>query len=247
MHSRRLLDAGDVTFPDDYPNSVKHMLMIGALGFFIGTIVLVYLSMSRKKASVSHSLLFLSSAVAAMAYYSMWNGFGVQYKTSDVTPRVIFWSRHLDQLITVPTVLATLCLIAKSDSSIIVAVVGEGILFVLSAMVGAATVAPVKYMWWFASALFGVLVIVHLIQRIPEGSHDIHKHLTYITVVSIVVYSLLWLLGSEGTAALGLSQEVGLFTVTDLVSKVGFGLYFLFNYDSVMEEDDAAHESQQYV
>ena len=96
------MDAGDVTFPDDYPNSVKHMLMIGALGFFIGTIVLVYLSMSRKKASVSHSLLFLSSAVAAMAYYSMWNGFGVQYKTSDVTPRVIFWSRHLDQLITVP-------------------------------------------------------------------------------------------------------------------------------------------------
>ncbi len=106
------------------------------------------------------------------------------------------------------TILATLCMIAKSDSSIVVAVVGEGILFVLSAMVGAATVAPVKYMWWFASALFGVLVIVHLIQRIPEGSHEIHKHLTYITVVSIVVYSLLWLLGSEGTAALGLSQEV---------------------------------------
>jgi bacteriorhodopsin len=89
-----------------------------------------------------------------------------------------------------------------------VAVVGEGILFVLSAMVGAATVAPVKYMWWFASALFGVLVIIHLVQRIPEGSHEIHKHLTYLTIVSLVVYSLLWLLGSEGTAALGLSQEV---------------------------------------
>ncbi len=88
------------------------------------------------------------------------------------------------------------------------AVVGEGILFVLSAMVGAATVAPVKYMWWFASALFGVLVIIHLIQRIPEGSHEIHKHLTYLTIVALVVYSLLWLLGSEGTAALGLSQEV---------------------------------------
>jgi bacteriorhodopsin len=91
-----------VTFPEDYPNSVKHVLMIGALAFFIGTIVLVYLSMSKKKASISHSLLFLCSAVACMAYYSMWNGLGVQYKTSDVTPRVIFWSRHLNQLITVP-------------------------------------------------------------------------------------------------------------------------------------------------
>jgi bacteriorhodopsin len=105
-------------------------------------------------------------------------------------------------------ILATLCLIAKSESSVIVAVVGEGILFVLAAMVGAAAVAPVKYMWWFASALFGVLVIIHLIQRIPEGSHDIHKYLTYITIASIAIYSLLWLLGSEGTAGLGLSQEV---------------------------------------
>uniref|UniRef100_A0A7S0MSK8 Rhodopsin n=1 Tax=Cryptomonas curvata TaxID=233186 RepID=A0A7S0MSK8_9CRYP len=247
MHARRLLEDGGVTFPEDYPNSVKHVLMIGALAFFIGTIVLVYLSMSKKKASISHSLLFLCSAVACMAYYSMWNGLGVQYKTSDVTPRVIFWSRHLNQLITVPTILATLCLIAKSESSVVVAVVGEGILFVLSAMVGAATVAPVKYMWWFASALFGVLVIIHLVQRIPEGSHEIHKHLTYLTIVSLVVYSLLWLLGSEGTAALGLSQEVGIFTVVDLLSKVGFGLYFLFNYDAVMDEDEAAHESQQYV
>ncbi len=91
-----------MTFPEDYPNSVKHVLMIGTLAFFIGTIVLVYLSMSKKKASISHSLLFLCSAVACMAYYSMWNGLGVQYKTSDVTPRVIFWSRHLNQLITVP-------------------------------------------------------------------------------------------------------------------------------------------------
>ena len=238
-HARRLLDAGDVTFPDDYPNSVKHVLLIGSLGFFIGTIVLGYLLLSRKKASVSHSLLFLSSAVAALAYYSMWNGFGVQYKTSDVTPRVIFWSRHLDQLITVPvsffkqvnlcsqsnlaahwqTILATLTLIAKADSSVVVAVVGEGILFVLAAAVGAATVAPVKYMWWFASALFGVLVIIHLLQRIPEGSHEIHKHLTYITVVSLIIFSLLWLLGSEGTAALGLSQEVRLTGIRRLADR----------------------------
>ena len=117
------------------------------------------------------------------------------------------------------TILATLTLIAKADSSVVVAVVGEGILFVLAAAVGAATVAPVKYMWWFASALFGVLVIIHLLQRIPEGSHEIHKHLTYITVVSLIIFSLLWLLGSEGTAALGLSQEVRLTGIRRLADR----------------------------
>jgi len=222
--------AADVVFPDDYPNSVKHVLLIGTVGFFIGSIVFMYLSMTRKKASVAHSLTFLSCAVAAMAYYCMWNGFGVEYKTSDITPRVIFWARHFAQIFTVPIILGNLCIIAKSDSAIVVAVVGEGILFTLAAAIGAATVAPIKYMWWFASATFGVLVIIALLQRIPEGSHEVHKNLTFLTVAAVAIYGVLWLLGSEGTAALGLSQEVGIFTFVDLVSKVGFGLYFLFSY-----------------
>ena len=58
---------------------------------------------------------------------------------------------------------------------IVVAVVGEGILFTLAAAIGAATVAPIKYMWWFASATFAVLVIITLLQRIPEGSHEVCK------------------------------------------------------------------------
>ena len=52
-------------------------------------------------------------------------------------------------------------------------------------------------------------------------------------------------------AALGLSQEVGIITVTDLVAKLGFGLYFLFNFDDVMGEEGGEEgmnqQSQQYV
>jgi hypothetical protein len=58
----------------------------------------------------------------------------------------------------------------------VVAVVGEGILFTLASAIGAATVAPIKYMWWFASATFAVLVIITLLQRIPEGSHEVCAH-----------------------------------------------------------------------
>ena len=38
-----------------------------------------------------------------------------------------------------------------------------------------------------------------------------HKSLTFLTVAAIAAYSVLWLLGSEGTASLGLSQEVIIF------------------------------------
>ena len=47
---------GDVVFPDDYPNSVKHFLMLGAIGMLIGAIVFLTLNFMRTKRSTSHSV-----------------------------------------------------------------------------------------------------------------------------------------------------------------------------------------------
>lgn len=46
----------DVVFPDDYPNSVKHFLMLGAIGMLIGAIVFLCLNMLRTKRSTAHSV-----------------------------------------------------------------------------------------------------------------------------------------------------------------------------------------------
>ena len=91
-----------VTFPDDYPNSVRHFLLIGFLGMFIGAIVFFYMGISRKVNTITHVLTFFIAAVAACAYYAMWAGLGVEYKTTDTTPRVIFWARYLDWIVTTP-------------------------------------------------------------------------------------------------------------------------------------------------
>ena len=37
-----------------------------------------------------------------MSYYAMWTGLGVTFKTSDTTPRVIFWGRYIGHLIAMP-------------------------------------------------------------------------------------------------------------------------------------------------
>ena len=47
---------GDVVFPDDYPNSVKHFLMLGAIGFLIGAIVFLTLNFMRVRRSLAHSV-----------------------------------------------------------------------------------------------------------------------------------------------------------------------------------------------
>ena len=43
------------------------------------------------------------------------------------------------------------------------------------------------------------------------------------------------------------TTEVGIVAIADLATTVGFGLYFLLNYDVVMDEDDEMGDSQQYV
>jgi bacteriorhodopsin len=239
----------DVTFPDDYPNSVKHFLLIGCLGMLIGSCVFLWLSMSRPKSSLPHVLMFMASAISCMSFYAMWTGIGVELKTTDTTPRVIFLPRYADLLLTQPLLLATIGLMSKADTSVLVSLVGYDVLMVLTSLIGAMNIAPFKYMWWFAGFIFLILIIVQLVQRF-EGANDGYKLCNYIFIGTACVYPLVWMLGSEGTAALGLSQEVGIITVTDLVAKLGFGLYFLFNFEDIMgeaDEDGLNQASQQYV
>jgi hypothetical protein len=129
-----------VVFPDDYPNSVRHFLLIGFLAMFIGAGCFFYLGLTRKVNSLFHTVVFFICAVTAWcvsplllslsctrwlyvvflgfavppgwcadrnvpcssSYYANWSGLGVEYKTTDETPRVIFWSRYFDWVVTGP-------------------------------------------------------------------------------------------------------------------------------------------------
>jgi bacteriorhodopsin len=243
-------EAPTVTFPDDYPNSVRHFLLIGFLGMFIGSIVFFYMGISRKVNTVSHVLTFFIAAVASCSYYAMWAGLGVEYKTTDTTPRVIFWARYLDWVITLPLILTNLALMSRSDIPTILSLVGNIVLYVICALIGALTVAPYKYMWWVGGLVFLIIVFVHLLQRLnnAEGyGGDALKGLTWLTILAWIIYPIVWIVGSEGTGALGLSQEVGIITIVDLIAKIGFGFYLLANVDAPEESVPFNQSSQQYV
>ena len=60
-----LLQAPAVTFPDDFPNSVRHFLLIGFLASFICAIVFFYMGYSRKNNTVMHAVLFFVCAITA--------------------------------------------------------------------------------------------------------------------------------------------------------------------------------------
>jgi len=236
---------GDVVFPDDYPNSVKHFLMLGAIGFLIGAIVFLALNFMRVRRSLAHSYTFILSTVLAMSYYAMWTGLGVTFKTTDTTPRVIFWGRYIAHLIAMPLIMVDLSLIYKLDIAAMSQLIAFDIIMYLSGFIGAYSVGAHKWTWWCVSLAFAVLLVIQLAKMVmADNVSEIAKMLTYIVIGTTCVFPLMWLLGSEGTAALGLSQEVGIVCISDLTASVGFGLYFLLNYDQVMDDES---EAQQYV
>lgn len=240
-----------VSFPDDYPNSVRHFLLIGFMGMIIGAGIFFYLGITRKVNTMSHVLCFFTAVLSAASYYAMWSGMGVIFKTIDTTPRVIFWARYMDWVVTGPLMIACLAMLSKADLVTLVFMMGNTILMVLSSLVGAMTVAPFKYMWWLASVAFWIILCYLLLMRLynAEGyGGALLKTLTWLTIIVWTVYPLIWMLGSEGSGALGLSQQVGLLTVTDLVAKVGFCFYLLSHLDEGAEAEEPINtSSQQYV
>ena len=69
---------GDVVFPDDYPNSVKHFLMLGAIGFLIGAIVFLTLNFMRVRRSLAHSVSTGTGAQAQARHSHTVTGTGTQ-------------------------------------------------------------------------------------------------------------------------------------------------------------------------
>jgi len=245
-------DAGDmvVSFPDDYPNSVRHFLLIGFMGMLLGAGIFFYQGITRKVNTMSHVLCFFIAVLSATSYYAMWEGLGVMFKTIDTTPRVIFWVHYMDWVVTGPLLITLLALLSKTDTVTTVFMVGNTIMMVLASLVGAMTVAPFKYMWWLAGVGFWIIVCYLLLQRLynAEGYGGAHlRTLTWLTIIAWSVYPILWIVGSEGSAVLGLSQQVGLTTITDLVTKVGFCFYLLAHVDDAAEEEPINTSSQQYV
>jgi hypothetical protein len=52
-----------------------------------------------------------------------------------------------------------------------------------------------------------VLIVIQILPTTTEA-HFIYKALTYMVIGCYSIFNLLWLMGSEGSASLGLSQEV---------------------------------------
>jgi len=205
-------------------------------GNLISAGVFFFLSMNKIDKSIIGSLTWMCCAITTLAYYAMWAGVGVQYKTTDVTPRAIFWARYVDRFLTTPLLLCALSAFAKADLPVLISLLGADMIMMACLAMGALVFGPDKYFWWVGAVILFVIMVSQLLTILAkvedEKRKEVMRTLIWLTIICGVAYIALWLLGSEGTAALGLSQEVGLTTIVDLISKAGVLFFLISNLDT---------------
>lgn len=227
-------------------------MWVGTALMTLGTLYFVWLG---KDADESYKEFFIITifitAIAAANYLSMALGFGVTTLEVENAPSFvpiaengaytldIFWARYSDWLFTTPLLLLDIALLVKASKETIATLIGLDVFMILTGL--AATLSQVwisRIVWWAVStgALLALLYILvgSLSRKANQMGGDaasLFSTLRNIVIVLWLAYPVVWLVGSEGAALIGLGPETAIFAVLDVSAKVGFGIVLLRSRD----------------
>ena len=239
---------------------VSTWLWIGAIGMAVGLILILILGRSvapeRKHHVVVSSFVL---AIASLAYFAMANGQG----TFIVDGRVVYYARYIDWVFTTPLLLIGLMTVAmprlqspgqaRDRNALLGTVIGADVLMIVTGAIGALTVdTTVKYAWYafgwiaFLVVLYEILIPIRAAARDRGPEHArLYDRLLWTLIVLWFVYPIVWVLGTEGSQAIGLSAEVGIFAIVDILAKVGFGLLLVGGVARLANPMPAARTASQ--
>lgn len=136
------------------------------------------------------------------------------------------WGRYLTWTFSTPFILIALGLIAGSNVTKILTSVAFTIAMCVTGLAAALTTFSVVMRWWWfvlSSAFFVVIVYIILVEWADDaqraGTAGLFDTLKILTVVSWFGYPILWFLGAEGIALVGVATTSWGYSVLDIVSK----------------------------
>lgn len=214
-------------------------LWVGFAGMALGAISIFLLGRTAREEDKHHFVAsFFVCLFATGAYFAMAIGQG-DVRVGD---RTIYFARYLDWVVTTPLLLLGLLMVglpalravddARQRNGLVAGVVGADVFMILTGLFAALSADEThRYVWYALScgAFLAVLAIiwgpVRQAARAQGGAVDgLYNQLLRVLSALWFIYPVLWLLGTEGTGTIGLTEEVFVFAAIDLSAKVGFGL-----------------------
>lgn len=164
-------------------------------------------------------------------------GTGVELVTTEEGTEVlpVYWARYSDWLFTTPLLLIDLALLADADRNTIYTLVGVDVIMIGTGLIATlSTTALGRLIWWAVSTGAFVVLLYLLLTTLTSAAQgqgeevrSLFGTLRNLVLVLWTVYPILWLVGTEGAAIIGLNAETAVFMVIDVVAKVGFGIILL--------------------
>lgn len=219
-------------------------LWIGTIGMALGALAIVGIG---NKVPKDHRHHVVASAfvciIAACAYFAMARGQGVHSFIDDGgVERTVYYARYLDWVLTTPLLLIGLVTVAlprisstlqgRERNALVGGVIGADVLMIITGLIAALSKDTTTRWIWYVISCVAFLVVLYMIAGPikaaaadlgPDASALYTKLLGILTVLWFI-YPIVWAIGTEGAGAVGLSAEVAIFAVVDLLAKVGFGI-----------------------
>ena len=218
-------------------------LSIGALGMLIGAVSFAYLGTQAPQGTRHfYAITFLIALIAFLSYLVMATGGGL----TQVGDRAFYYARYVDWVFTTPLLLLDLALLALArpgrNVGLIAGIIALDVFMILTGLWAGGTAGPGRYVLWFISTVAMVALLYLVVTRLfaaartqSPGVQQVFRTLAVLTVVLWSLYPIVWLLGTEGFGAVGITFEVALFLVLDLSAKIGFGFLLLTNRQALSE------------
>lgn len=213
-------------------------------GMTLATVTFLILATTSGGVGLHH---YVTSAVitlwAAFSYLIMATGGGISLvNVPEEGTRLFYFMRYIDWTVTTPLLLLGLVWVALGGTSgirraprVVAGIIVADVLMILTGLVGGAIPGASKWFWFVISCVFFVIVL-YLIwgplrseaQSGPtEGGQGLFFSLAAILTVLWFLYPIVWVVGTEGTAAVTAGVEVFFFAVLDILAKIAFGLILI--------------------
>lgn len=207
------------------------------IGFISMTVGAIFFGISASRNRSEHwkillTLNFFITAIAAVLYLAMvmGQGKGVFYG------KETFWIRYVTWFLSTPLLLLVLTHLGRNCRSTVGGLLGANAAMIATGFVATISPAPISYVWYLVSCGFfvGVAYLLLVNYRIESQQNnpgkvgkDAFNRLLTVHLVLWTAYPIVWILAVTGMGLLSSGVETMLYTLLDVIAKVGFGLLSL--------------------
>lgn len=217
---------------------------IGVTGMFIGVVVFG-LNTRRSEDEYSHQSavgLFFVPLIALALYLIMVVGDSpvINFGRTEIEGRPVYWIRYVTWFLTTPLLLNQIARLVQAGPALKTSLWFADMFMIATGGVAELSRRPANYIWYTVSSIAFVFILVLLYTDLtalardkPAEVQSLFRILRDVNAIVWIGYPVVWILGTAGLQMFGVGVQTMLYTILDLIAKVGFGLIIVSRRSAV--------------